>query len=90
MKTIIGRLPAVGIGLTTNERRLDSPPLVVTAAAIGAIAPSPSPWPLRLLLLDEFLLVLPPPAPRDDLRRLDLKFSLAGSLTIHDGGTIML
>ena len=89
MKTIIGRLPAVGIGLTTNERRLDSPPVVVTAGAIGAIAPS-SPWPLRLLLLDEFLLLLPPPAPRDGLRRLDLKFSLAGSLTIHDGGTIML
>ena len=72
-KTIKGRDPCVGIGLTTNVR--------VFSGLSDFSASSSSPFLRR-------------PAPRSffrgDLRRLDLKFSRPGSLTIQEGGTVIL
>ena len=91
---MMGRLPGDGIGLTTKALRVVvAPPPVDDELGVapsddllstgggggwaGGVAP-------RLARRDDPRSL----RPRGDLRRLDLKLSRLGNLTIHDGGTI--
>lgn len=94
INTMMGRLPVDGMGLTTNALlaallAVEEDPVVVTwplppsedipGDDEGGVAP------LLFRRLDPRSF-----RPRGDLRKLDLKFSRPGNLTIHDGGTTML
>ena len=93
---MMGRVPAQGIGFTTKAL-LAAPPAPrfpaeeeeeeSCAAATTDVVDGDDPVPLPFLLRR-----LEPRSlrPLGDLRKLDLKLSRPGNLTIHDGATIIL
>lgn len=94
---MMGRVPAQGIGFTTKAL-LAAPPRFPaeeeeeSCATTDVVEQAPPPVdgddPVPLFLLRR----LEPRSlrPLGDLRKLDLKLSRPGNLTIHDGATIIL